>query len=259
MSKRILTAVVALMLFIPLFILGSWPLELLAGVMALFALIEFSQMEKLKVKSFPTILSGLIVVGLVLSSRLTGLVEENIMITLISLQGALLLVYSVWKLDFKISQVASLLLMTVYIGIGAYSFVELRSFSVTFLVLVLLVIWATDSGAYLIGGKIGKTKLAPGISPNKTIEGSAGGTIVSVIISAIYLFFFPLFDSYILSILFMIMISVIGQLGDLVESKIKREYGVKDSGTILPGHGGILDRIDSLLLVLNVLFIIGLF
>lgn len=258
MSKRILTAVIALILFIPLFIIGSWPLELLAGILALLAVIEFSQMEKLKPMSFPAMLSGLTVFGLVFSPRLTGLFEDNVMITMIGLQAVTLLVYSVWKSEFKIRQIGSLLLMTMYIGLGAYSFVALRSFSSTFLLLVLLVIWATDTGAYLIGGKMGKTKLAPGISPNKTVEGSAGGTIASVVVSAVYLIFFPLFDSYVLSVLFMIMISVIGQLGDLVESKIKREHGVKDSGTILPGHGGILDRIDSLLLVLNVLFIIGL-
>jgi len=258
MSKRILTALIALVLFIPLFIFGSWPLELLVGLVALFALMEFVQMEKISIRSFPAILSGLIVLSMALSPRVNELFSGDILTPVIILQGLILLVYSVWNPDLKIRQIGSVLLMTVYIGVGTVSFVSLRQYSLTFVLLVLLVIWATDTGAYLIGGKIGKTKLAPSISPNKTIEGSAGGTIASAIVSAIYLNYFPIADSYILSILFMMVLSVVGQLGDLVESKIKREYGVKDSGKILPGHGGILDRIDSLLLVLNVLFVIGL-
>lgn len=258
MSKRILTALIALVLFIPLFIFGSWPLELLVGLVALFALMEFVQMEKMSIRSFPAILSGLIVLSMALSPRVNELFSGDILMPVIILQGLILLVYSVWNPDLKIKQIGSVLLMTVYIGVGTASLVSLRQYSLTFVLLVLLVIWATDTGAYLIGGKIGKTKLAPSISPNKTIEGSAGGTIASAIVSAIYLIYFPIADSYILSILFMMVLSVVGQLGDLVESKIKREYGVKDSGKILPGHGGILDRIDSLLLVLNVLFVIGL-
>ncbi|MDZ7835398.1 MAG: phosphatidate cytidylyltransferase [Alkalibacterium sp.] len=122
---------------------------------------------------------------------------------------------------------------------------------------MLLVIWATDTGAYLIGRKIGKTKLAPTISPNKTIEGSLGGTILASAFAFAYLLYFPQSESLFSSFFLMVVISVTGQIGDLLESKIKREYHVKDSGHLLPGHGGILDRFDSLLLVLNMLFLLG--
>lgn len=259
MLTRIATSVIALVLFIPIILFGEWPLLLLMGVLAVIGQIEFIQMNKLSPVSFPAIISAASVFALVLSTRISTVIEGNVMLKIAGLLAVSLLVYAVTKPDFKISQIGSIVLMTLYIGVAFYSFVALRTFSATFLILVLLVIWSTDSGAYLIGRKIGKTKLAPDISPNKTIEGSAGGTLTAAVISAVYLIFFPLFESYILSLLFMIMISVIGQLGDLVESKVKREYNVKDSGTLLPGHGGVLDRFDSTLLVLNVLFIIGLF
>ncbi|MCC5894893.1 MAG: phosphatidate cytidylyltransferase [Alkalibacterium sp.] len=258
MLKRVATAVIALILFIPILFIGGWPLLILMGVLALLGQIEFIQMNKLGLYSFPALLSGLAVFSMVLSPILAPLIESNIMLKIVSLLAVSLLIYSVKYPDFKVTQLSSIVLMTVYIGVAFYSFAALRVYSLTFLMLVLLVIWSTDSGAYLIGRKIGKTKLAPKISPNKTIEGSIGGTVVSTVISAVYLIYFPLFESYLLSLLFMVVISIAGQIGDLVESKIKREYNVKDSGNLLPGHGGILDRFDSLLLVLNLLFIIGL-
>lgn len=258
MFKRVLTAVIALLLFIPIILYGSWPLELLMGVLAVLGLSEFLQMKKISVFSVPAVLSSLAVLMLAFSSRLTGFFGDNVMMTTISLLTVSLFVYSVNKPDFKITQIGSIVLMATYLGIAFTTFVSLRAYGLTFMFLVLLVIWATDTGAYLIGKQIGKTKLAPNVSPNKTVEGALGGTLLSAVVSAIYLYFFPLFTSYLLSLLFMIVISAVGQLGDLIESKIKREYGVKDSGNLLPGHGGILDRFDSLLLVLNVLFIIGL-
>lgn len=258
MFKRVLTAVIALLLFIPIILYGSWPLELLMGVLAVLGLSEFLQMKKISVFSVPAVLSSLAVLMLAFSSRLTGVFGDNVMMTTISLLTVSLFVYSVNKPDFKITQIGSIVLMATYLGIAFTTFVSLRAYGLTFMFLVLLVIWATDTGAYLIGKQIGKTKLAPNVSPNKTVEGALGGTLLSAVVSAIYLYFFPLVTSYLLSLLFMIVISAVGQLGDLIESKIKREYGVKDSGNLLPGHGGILDRFDSLLLVLNVLFIIGL-
>ncbi|MFN3266144.1 MAG: phosphatidate cytidylyltransferase, partial [Deinococcales bacterium] len=114
-----------------------------------------------------------------------------------------------------------------------------------------------DVGAYTIGGLIGKRKLAPEISPSKTLEGSLGGLFCS----ALMLFlmqeairsFIP--DVRIWEIwLFAILVSSAAQLGDLAESVIKRSLGAKDSGTFLPGHGGLLDRLDSLLFVLPVAY-----
>lgn len=124
----------------------------------------------------------------------------------------------------------------------------------------LLIVWITDSGAYLIGRKIGKNKLAPHISPNKTWEGSIGGSLSAVVIVGAYLYFVQAAFPYSFStmLLWTLVFSVGGQLGDLIESAFKRHYGVKDSGKILPGHGGILDRFDSLLFVLPLMHFAGL-
>ncbi|WP_178075295.1 phosphatidate cytidylyltransferase, partial [Pseudomonas sp. 2822-17] len=95
------------------------------------------------------------------------------------------------------------------------------------------------------------------ISPKKTIEGAIGGLLSAFVIGTIYVIIFPIFDSWVIATLIIIVVSVTGQLGDLVESALKRHYSVKDSGQVLPGHGGILDRFDSLIFVMPILYLLG--
>ncbi|MEO8194179.1 MAG: phosphatidate cytidylyltransferase [Gemmatimonadales bacterium] len=115
--------------------------------------------------------------------------------------------------------------------------------------------WASDTGAYAFGRMFGKHKLIPSVSPGKTIEGSIGGLAMAVVVAWLYVHFLltPFAHLAILPagiIVFAVVISAVGQLGDLAESLLKRDAGVKDSSRLLPGHGGILDRFDSLLFVL---------
>jgi len=112
---------------------------------------------------------------------------------------------------------------------------------------ILLVLWMGDTGAYIVGSMIGRIKLYPAVSPNKTIEGALAGFVFSLATGLAFRAVFLPTISMNHCILLTAGISLIGQLGDLCESVFKRERGLKDSGTILPGHGGILDRIDSLL------------
>ena len=107
------------------------------------------------------------------------------------------------------------------------------------------IIWLSDTGAYVIGSLFGKRKLAPSISPNKTIEGSLGGVLVA---TAALLYAVDIENFQYSWVLILVVTAISGALGDLVQSKIKRVCGVKDSGNILPGHGGIYDRIDSSIL-----------
>ncbi|MGF1684279.1 phosphatidate cytidylyltransferase [Photobacterium minamisatsumaniensis] len=119
--------------------------------------------------------------------------------------------------------------------------------------LVCFLVWAADTGAYFSGKRFGKHKMAPAVSPNKTIEGLAGGALLAVLVtwSGAALMDIPFVNLG--SLLFIAIITVIASvLGDLVESMFKRVSGIKDSGNILPGHGGILDRIDSLTAALPV-------
>jgi phosphatidate cytidylyltransferase len=114
---------------------------------------------------------------------------------------------------------------------------------------LLLLTWANDTGAYVIGSQIGRTKLFPRISPNKTWEGSLGGVAVTFLIAwllSIYVTELSLTNWLVLATL----VSIFASLGDLIESMLKRSLGVKDSGTIMPGHGGFLDRFDAFIFIL---------
>jgi phosphatidate cytidylyltransferase len=111
--------------------------------------------------------------------------------------------------------------------------------------LVVIACWATDTGAFAVGKAIGRHKLCPKISPGKTVEGAAAGLVAAVLVTASIgrWLGLPLVHGVLLGV----MLGVVGQLGDLYESSLKRKAGVKDSGALLPGHGGVLDRFDSLL------------
>ncbi|MBA3645584.1 MAG: phosphatidate cytidylyltransferase [Gemmatimonadaceae bacterium] len=128
-------------------------------------------------------------------------------------------------------------------------------------VLPVLLTWATDVGAYAFGRMFGSKKLMPSVSPGKTVAGALGGLILTVIVCLLYVRFalIPYAQLGLTiqgAILFAIIVSVAGQTGDLAESLLKREAGVKDSSTLIPGHGGILDRFDSLLFVLPIAFLV---
>lgn len=125
----------------------------------------------------------------------------------------------------------------------------------------ILITWATDTGAYAFGRMFGRHKLIPAVSPGKTIEGAFGGLVVAVLGAWLYAhFLLAPFAQLGLSpagiVIFGVAIGVVGQLGDLAESLLKRDAGVKDSSRLLPGHGGILDRFDSLLFVLPVAYLL---
>lgn len=129
----------------------------------------------------------------------------------------------------------------------------------SWLIILTAITAGSDTGAYWVGSRWGKRKLCPSISPNKTVEGAAGG-IGGAVIAALFMFF--LLDvqaSVVMVFLLAVFLSMAGMVGDLIESIIKRGTGTKDSGTLLGGHGGILDRIDSLLLAAPFLYYILLY
>ncbi len=115
------------------------------------------------------------------------------------------------------------------------------------MLVVILITWLSDSGAYLVGRSFGRRQLIPVVSPKKTVEGLAGGLVAAALTGALGVALFGLDVSWIYGLLLGIAIGVIGVVGDLAESILKRQAGVKDSGTLIPGHGGMLDRIDALL------------
>lgn len=145
---------------------------------------------------------------------------------------------------------------TVYIGF-MFAYILLIRFipgedGLVYTLFLVLVTWANDTAAYFIGIKFGRHKLSPRISPNKSVEGLLGGLFGGLAGAAIVGLFFQ--KPLLLMIILGTLVVVIGQFGDLIESIIKRNAGVKDSGSFLPGHGGVLDRFDSLLLSAPVVY-----
>ncbi len=129
------------------------------------------------------------------------------------------------------------------------------------LVLSFFAAWMTDIFAYFVGSKLGKRKLCPKISPKKSVEGAIGGVVGAVLLNTLLLYIFKNFFfegesilSYITVIFLSVILSVISIFGDLAASTIKRNFGIKDFGKLLPGHGGIMDRFDSALFVMPVLY-----
>lgn len=139
----------------------------------------------------------------------------------------------------------------IYLSGGIYFFILLRDFAISpleetkALWLVIVATWMTDTGAYFVGRFWGKKPLAPSISPNKTVAGGLGGLILSIIAFSIFVYLIGTFNLILL--LSAPIISLAAMLGDLFISCLKRDAGVKDAGNIIPGHGGVLDRFDSML------------
>jgi phosphatidate cytidylyltransferase len=132
--------------------------------------------------------------------------------------------------------------------------IPLREANPHWLMFALLVNWVGDAGAYYVGKAFGRHKMAPRVSPQKSWEGAAASLVTSVLIAGGYLMHFVPAIGAPLAIAFAAVANVAGQLGDLVESAMKRGAGIKDSGAILPGHGGFLDRVDSTLFSLPVVY-----
>jgi phosphatidate cytidylyltransferase len=253
---RIITAIVAILVFFPLVFIGDMPFYIIMYIIATIGLLELLHMRKTTSYPIPTILTVILLWGLLYPGESVFFAKR---LELIMFFVILLLAYTVLvKNKFTFEDAGFLILSTMYVGLGFYYFIETRDHTngLTFVFYAILVVLATDTGAYFFGRAFGKKKLWPQISPNKTIEGAVGGILIACVVTAIYHQFFPVHDSLVLVIVVTIIASIFGQIGDLVESAIKRHYNVKDSGKLLPGHGGILDRFDSWLFVFPLLHFI---
>ena len=173
-------------------------------------------------------------------------------ILIITILSSLFLIYQLYnKTDINYKNDRSKLGMTIRYLIFSLVFLLLLPFYKEeyqpYLILnILVLIWVNDSFAFLVGKNFGKTKLFVSVSPKKTIEGFVGGLIFSLIAAFIISKYLTIFSTINWMIIAAI-VSIIGTIGDLIESKFKRQANIKDSGNIMPGHGGMLDRLDSLL------------
>jgi phosphatidate cytidylyltransferase len=250
LKKRLITALWG----IPLVIAAVWfdvPIvwfTVLAAVVGVLAGIEFYRMNGI-IKSLPLSLIGLaLILFSLISQHFLDIRYPSFMFSGIIL--ILLPDLFLKKGHNPYFRWAEMLWGVFYIGLLLFILVKLRlDAGRNWVFLALFATFGSDTAAYFIGKAFGKHKMAPRISPNKTWEGAIAGLLGAVIISLLFTIntTFQLPFSYWQAIVLGLLISVFGQIGDLVESSLKRSFGVKDSGSLMPGHGGILDRIDSIL------------
>ncbi len=147
----------------------------------------------------------------------------------------------------------------VYLSAPFWSLFELHRASPRLLLLLLITVWGNDAAAFWVGSAVGRRKLAPRLSPNKTYEGSVAGLVAAALLAFAGLTWLGAENRWELWAL-LVLTSVAAQLGDLIESLLKRAAAIKDSGRILPGHGGLLDRLDAIILAAPVFYgLLGLF
>ncbi len=271
MRQRTLTAIAIFMgtlatVLLSKYIVYSVVISLLA-LTAVFEVLKVVGVEKRFVIAFPAYLFAAAFPTLAYFVRVESIKDFLLILSAAMFVYLLLLmgtsVFSKGKVSF--SRIAEVFSTTVYITVSFTSLSLIRYLDrdcgVFSVILVFIVAWICDVFAYAVGMLLGKHKLIPEISPKKTVEGSIGGIVFSALACVLYGLLLEAFVdginvSYLSLALIGAILSVVSQLGDLIASSIKREYGVKDYGRIFPGHGGVMDRFDSVLAVSTILLII---
>lgn len=267
--KRLLTAIIAVPILYIIFLMGGGIYLLFFLVLILVGQVEYQKL--LESKNLPNekilgIISSLLMgisaylgyyyftfcfTAVVLVILILDLRKGDFSTTVINIGAT---IFGVIYLGWLLSHAILLRNIDQYENIKNYAFNNQGISDLGFFLVVFAVActFLNDTGAYYTGTIIGKHKLAPKISPGKTIEGTIGGIVVCILTGLIVNFLFgnPLSSDW--TIAFALLVAVAAILGDLVESSIKRGAGIKDSGDIVPGHGGVLDRFDSLIFVFPV-------
>ena len=253
MKKRLISAIVALIILVPLIILGGIPFQVGVFFLSLLGFKELLNLinKKTKVPEIINLLSYL-------SVGLLTLCQDAIIpcIALIVIFIFIPLIF-INKEKYNYDIATRLFGSILFTGLIFYSFIYIRLNSIDEFIYLLLISILTDTFAYIGGNLFGKHKLIPRVSPNKTIEGSIIGLLFGTIVPAIYYIFMVDPGVSIISIILITaLLSIIGQLGDLVFSSIKRNYDIKDFSNIMPGHGGVMDRVDSISFIIMTYIII---
>mgnify|MGYP001828291617 CR=1 FL=1 len=258
--KRWLTGIIALPILI--FLIGSqhrWPLYIILYVASVAGLVEFYRMSDPKLPAFVRWSSFL----LTLSLFAAVYVRQVLMLPFIIALWAFIPMAFYMLTRLKPSQqwtsdIGKTVLGLIYVTIPLSMLLHIDRFypkGNLWILFLLVVIFASDTGAFYFGKFFGRHKLHERISPGKTWEGAIGGLLSSIFVSVAFFKAIPLNQVGLKMLALAASLCVAGQIGDLAESMLKRNHGVKDSGRILPGHGGILDRIDGLLFSTPLLYI----
>lgn len=255
MKTRILSAMIVLPAALAVIAAGGWIIHLAALAVALGGIFELHRAFGIyhgRTYGFSAIMAAAYMAALYFGrADLLALVQGAYFI-------GLLFFYVLSYPKYNIKDMAGMLFAAVYIVYLLTFIILVRSEPVIGFWLVwflFTVAFGSDTGAYFIGSRFGKRKLVPALSPNKTVEGAAGGILGSVLLTlaggilVVKVFGYATPDAYLFFVLMGFFGSIVSQIGDLVASGMKRQSGIKDFGKIMPGHGGVVDRIDSLLVV----------
>lgn len=285
MKQRSITGLIMAVVFIPLLLIPQLfiPFYILMGICVTIASLELIKMfgkEKEVSKETKVITVFLTILMYIATAWFTKNVDNLTIISNISrrfmFMSFFVTIFSLTLLilenNFDAKDIGKILTTVFYVGLGGASIVLLRTLGLRFIIYLFLTTIATDIFAYLFGIKFGKHKMAPTISPKKSWEGAIAGTIMATLLAGTFgLLFGVMFKGGIINpngyktlidglgglgkinlavqgiiiYVFTIVLSVVGQIGDLIASKMKRTYEIKDFGNIFPGHGGVLDRFDS--------------
>ncbi len=270
-TTRLISGTIYVALIVLVLLLSMvWGLWLLLSVFAVAGIIEFNRLTGVnRPYIFRIVLDCAAAVWLLYATAQYGMAISHGLA--IFLPYLLYLLYVVCRSTFLPHQamlpslgnsligqlyIAVPLALTIRLTLVVDPFSSMTQFNGLLLLAIFIFIWVNDTGAYLVGSRWGKRRLAPNISPKKSVEGSIGGLLL-VLLSAVVLrlLLFPEL-SWLSILLIAAVVAIFGTIGDLFESSLKRQAGVKDSGKLIPGHGGILDRIDSLLLAVPAVYLL---
>ena len=268
MKTRILTAIVMAIVGIPILIFSQYIVyPITVAILALFGVYEMLRtlgLEKNYLLSYPAYVMALSL------PILAYFFSVKSTLTFILAVAAALFIYLIYTFfvavfargKIKYSEICTAFASVTYLvfSFTALSVIRCLENGIWNLVILLIAAWGCDSSAYFTGFLIGKHKLIPEISPKKTVEGAIGGIVGATLLMLLFGFIVSvttnLTPNYLVLALLGFVLSAISQVGDLIASLIKREHGVKDYGNIFPGHGGVMDRFDSVLSITTILMVV---
>lgn len=261
MKERIISGAVMTVLVVAALLIGGYVFDAAISIIAIIGLHELLNVRKdVKIPIYMKILAIVAMLFVMMCGNKILPINLELSVNKIALIFIALFIPTLFltKQEYKVSNAFYLIGATLFIGIVFNLFISLYNDSLYKLAYIILVACMTDIFA-LFGGKlIGKHKLTK-ISPKKTIEGSIVGSLISTIVSTTFYMCFIDTKCVAIVILVTLLLSIVGQMGDLFFSLIKRENDIKDYSHLIPGHGGVLDRIDSLIFILIVFNILAKF